>query len=211
MPQAQDAVSFPIDAYPVRPGTSAALTARTIDATVHPPLIRAQEKVVELIPRLAAPLESPLLLVSLAGTLAFLWMAKRAKLRPVGILLPAALMVTLTSFRPAATDPSVSPPQSPEPAPFVFEAPEAPEPPEPPPRRTPRFVRQRDHSGDQKERDHSGDEGLISQLIESYPEMLIVAKLNAELLAQDERQVRRYVKELRHRLRAEARRMARDR
>ena len=202
MPQAQDAVSFPIDPHPVRPGTSAALTARTIDATVRPPLVRAQEKVAELMPRLAAPLESPLLLVSLAGTLAFLWMAKRAKLRPIGILLPAALMVTLTSFRPAATDPSVSPPQSPERAPFVFEAPEPPDPPEPPPRRTPRFVR---------ERDHSGDEGLISQLIESYPEMQIVAKLNADLLAQDERQVRRYVKELRHRLRAEARRMARDR
>ncbi len=202
MTQAQDAVSFSIDPHPVRPGTSAALTARTIDATVHPPLVRAQEKVAELMPRLAAPLESPLLLVSLAGTLAFLWVAKRAKLRPAGILLPAALMVTLTSFRPAATDPSVSPPQSPERAPFVFEAPEAPDPPEPPPRRTPRFVR---------ERDHSGDEGLISQLIESYPEMVIVAKLNAELLAQDERQVRRYVKELRHRLRAEARRMARDR
>ena len=202
MPQAQHAVSFPIDAYPVRPGTSAALTARTIDATVHPPLIRAQEKVVELIPRLAAPLESPLLLVSLAGTLAFLWMAKRAKLRPAGILLPAALMVTLTSFRPAATAENVSAPQSPEPAPFVFEVPEAPDPPEPRPRRTQRFVR---------EHDHSGDENLISQLIESYPEMLIVAKLNAELLAQDERQVRQYVKELRHRLRAEARRMARNR
>src|SRR3954462_152141 len=31
------------DAPAVRPGTSDALTARTIDATVHPPLVRAQE------------------------------------------------------------------------------------------------------------------------------------------------------------------------
>ena len=41
----------PTDA--VRPGTRDALTARTIDATVPPPLVRAQETVVALGPRIA--------------------------------------------------------------------------------------------------------------------------------------------------------------
>jgi len=36
-----------------RPGTSDALFARTIDATIHPPLVRAQETVVALVPRVA--------------------------------------------------------------------------------------------------------------------------------------------------------------
>ena len=37
----------------VRPGTSDALTARTIDATQYSPLVRAQETAVALVPRLA--------------------------------------------------------------------------------------------------------------------------------------------------------------
>jgi hypothetical protein len=38
-----DPVDFPTDPHPVRPGTSEALTARTIDATVHSPLVRVCE------------------------------------------------------------------------------------------------------------------------------------------------------------------------
>src|SRR5215210_7181941 len=98
--KAQDGVSFLLDPLPVRPGTSAALTARRIDATIHPPLVRAQEKAAEILPRLAEPLGSPLFFAMLAGTLVLGWLAWRGKFRPTGLLLPAALMLMLTSFRP---------------------------------------------------------------------------------------------------------------
>lgn len=217
MTNAHDPVSFPTDPYPVRPGTSAALTARTIDATVHPPLVRAQESVAALIPRLAEPLGSPLLLAMLAGTLVLLWLARRAKFRPAGLLLSAALMMTLTSFRPVGGDDNlrtvddwpateVKPaeqfdtrfisPRAPEPPPFVYEAPEIPEPP------APRAA---------KRRAHRRERSLADQLIASFPGVVIVAKLNAEMLADDQKQLRAYVNELRRRLRSEARRIARDR
>jgi hypothetical protein len=222
--KAQDDVSFLIDPLPVRPGTSAALTARTIDATIHPPLVRAQEKAAELIPRLAEPLASPLLLVMLAGTLVLLWLARRAKIRPAGLLLSAALLMTLTSFRPMGTEgdvmrtdiPTATEENTPEsidtrwrPAPiperprYYFEAPDVPRPP------TPRAA---------KRHIHTEERSLAEQLIASFPEVVIVAQANAqalaqhaEMLARDERELRQYVKELRRRLRSEARRIARDR
>lgn len=224
--KAQDDVSFLIDPLPVRPGTSAALTARTIDATVHPPLVRAQEKAAELIPRLAEPLGSPLFFAMLAGTLVLGWLAWRAKFRPVGLLLPAAMMLMLTSFRPVGNEADVlrvdptpvteeDTPQEidrarwrPEPIPeprsyYYFEAPDVPRPP------TPRAARRHDHSEERT---------LAEQLIASYPEMVMLAQANAQALAQhaeglarDERELRQYVKELRRRLRSEARRIARDR
>jgi len=87
----------------VRPGTSDALTARTIDATIYPPLVRAQETAATLVPRLAqaaAPLASPLLLGLLALTLIFSWVAIRMRYRPSALLLGAMLVMTLTSFNP---------------------------------------------------------------------------------------------------------------
>jgi len=99
-------MSHPLDPHPVRPGTSAALTARTIDATIHPPLVRAQEAVAAFIPRVSAPLlDSPLLFGMLGATLIFVWVAHRAKYRPSALLLSAALVMALTSFHPVrATD-----------------------------------------------------------------------------------------------------------
>ena len=88
------------DSHPVRPGTSDALTARTIDATQHTPLVRAQETVAALIPRVAAPLGSPLLIGMLGLTLVLLWAASRMRFRPSALLLSAALVMALTSFRP---------------------------------------------------------------------------------------------------------------
>ncbi len=88
----------------VRPGTSDALTARTIDATIYPPSVRAQETAAALIPRLAeaaAPLSSPLLLGALALTLVFSWVAIRMRYRPSALVLGALLVMTLTSFNPA--------------------------------------------------------------------------------------------------------------
>jgi hypothetical protein len=92
-----------MDPVPVRPGTSDALFARTIDATVHPPIVRAQETVAAFVPRVAqaaAPLVSPLFLSALALTLIFVWVAHRMRYRPSALVLAALLVMTLTSFQP---------------------------------------------------------------------------------------------------------------
>jgi len=145
----QHSISSVTDPYAVRPGTSAALTARTIDATIHPPLVRAQEAVAAFIPRVAAPLASagsPVLLGMLGATLVLLVVAHRVRFRPSGLIVAAVLMMMLTSFHPldAAQTPQVgndqtseeivpwtptntdqTPPQiSEQPAPLVIEIPE---------------------------------------------------------------------------------------
>jgi hypothetical protein len=96
-------MGHPADGTAVRPGTSDALFARTIDATIHPPLVRAQETVVALVPRVAqaaAPLASPLFLGALALTILFTWVAIRMRYRPSALVLGALLVMTLTSFHP---------------------------------------------------------------------------------------------------------------
>ena len=100
MPQQHYALRGVTDPHPVRPGTSAALTARTIDATIHPPIVRAQEAVAEVIPRIAAPLSSPLFVGMLALTLLLGWAAIRNRLHARGFLVSAMLVLMLTSFRP---------------------------------------------------------------------------------------------------------------
>src|ERR1700682_5784217 len=104
MTHPQHPIGHPTDGTAVRPGTSDALTARTIDATIHPPLVRAQETVVGLVPRVAqaaAPLTSPLFLGALALTLIFVWVAIRMRYRPSALVLGVLLVMTLTSFNPA--------------------------------------------------------------------------------------------------------------
>lgn len=150
MTNPHDPVSFPTDPHPVRPGTSDALFARTIDATPQPPLVRAQETVATAIPRLTASLSDPLFLVTLTATLVLLWLAvrMRSQLRPV--LLSAMLLITLTSFRPVQRPDEVPVvddqmiargyerarrferrqpplPPTPEPTPFVYRVPARPD------------------------------------------------------------------------------------
>lgn len=103
MTNPDDPVSFPTDPHPVRPGTSDALFARTIDATPQPPLVQAQETVAALIPRVTTSLSDPLLLAMLAGTFVLLWLAMRMRSRLGPVLLSAMLLMTLTSFRPVQT------------------------------------------------------------------------------------------------------------
>ncbi|MFL5640401.1 MAG: hypothetical protein ACJ78M_13605 [Gemmatimonadaceae bacterium] len=93
-------MSHSLDPYPVRPGTSDALTARTIDATVHTPLVRAQETVAAIIPRVAEPFSSPLFLASVGLTLVLVSFAIAGRFRPRGLVLAALLMMALTSFKP---------------------------------------------------------------------------------------------------------------
>ena len=103
MPNPHQPMRYPTDGQPVRPGSSDALTARTIDATIHPPLVRAQESVAGIVPRLqqaAAPLTSPLFLSAVTLTLTFVLVAKRMRYRPSALVLSALLVMTLTSFHP---------------------------------------------------------------------------------------------------------------
>lgn len=82
--------------YPdaVRPGTSAALTARTIDATPPPPLAKAQEAVAAFVPRLAGSMPPPLLGGMLGVTVLLFWMAaQRMRLRPSAVLLSGLLLI----------------------------------------------------------------------------------------------------------------------
>ncbi|MFL5510091.1 MAG: hypothetical protein ACJ79J_10945 [Gemmatimonadaceae bacterium] len=104
MPYPHHSGSNSTGGYAVRPGSSAALTARTIDATIHPPLVRAQETVVSLVPRMAeaaAPFTSPLFLSAVGLTLIFVWVAIKMRYRPSALLLSSLLVMGLTSFRPA--------------------------------------------------------------------------------------------------------------
>ena len=137
MPQQHYALRGLTDPHPVRPGTSAALTARTIDATIHPPIVRAQEAVAEVIPRIAAPLSSPLFVVTIALTLLLGWAAIRNRLHMRGFLVSAMLVLMLTSFRPmteaertSAGD--VAKPAAQEQQSEPFERADPPQPPDPP-------------------------------------------------------------------------------
>lgn len=202
---------------PVRPGTSDALTARTIDATIHPPLVRAQETVVGLVPRLAqaaAPLTSPLFLSAVALTLTFFLVAKRMRYRPSALVLSALLVMTLTSFHPVAEPepPQVAQARTPrtvtrgskawyryhlesqragEQPPMVLESPPPPEPPEPP---------------DQPDMARDPDGFVLPQIpIDRLPEVSAEMMRSAERMMRDNEHVQRMMAQIRYRVREEAR------
>ena len=89
----------------VRPGTSAALTARAIDATPPPPLVVAQEAVgsaVSAIPRLVDSIPSPLLGASLGFTLLFAVAAsQRFRLRMAPLLMSGLLLLPVSNYHEA--------------------------------------------------------------------------------------------------------------
>jgi hypothetical protein len=198
-----------MDPVPVRPGTSDALFARTIDATVHPPLVRAQETVAALVPRVAeaaAPLASPLFLSALALTLILVWVAHRMRFRPSALVLATLLVMTLTSFHPMPNaDPlrlaDVRPRtrlggvrQSPRyvymPQPQV----EVPEPPDVP---------------DVPDVDDQVDPVRVfipRDFVERIPDWGRDAMESAERMARDNEHVREMMREIRMRIREEARR-----
>ena len=88
--------------YVVRPGTSDALTARTIDATQRPVLTRATETVSQAVPQITDSFRnaftSPLFLSSLALSLIALWLLSRMRRQLSGLALGTMLVVALTSF-----------------------------------------------------------------------------------------------------------------
>jgi hypothetical protein len=89
-------------AYVVRPGSSAALTARTIDATPRPVLTRATETVAQSVPQMADSFRnaftSPLFLSALGLTLILVWVLSRMRRQLSGLALGAMLVIALTSF-----------------------------------------------------------------------------------------------------------------
>ena len=192
----------PAGGIAVRPGTSDALTARTIDATIHPPLVRAQETVVALVPRVTdavAPLTSPLFLGAILLTLVFTWVAIRLRYKPSALVLGALLVMTLTSFHPM---------QKPESKRLIAA-------------RTPRTTvgGTRITSGhrvydpppqveapDVYVRDEPVQVYLPPEFAEHLSDWSRDAMRSAEQMMRDNEQVRRMMAQIRHRLREEARR-----
>ena len=88
--------------YVVRPGNSAALTARTIDATQRPVLTRATESVAEAAPQVVDSFRNaftnPFFLSTLGLSLIALWLLSRMRRQLSGLAMGAMLMVALTSF-----------------------------------------------------------------------------------------------------------------
>jgi hypothetical protein len=196
-----------MDPVPVRPGTSDALFARTIDATVHPPIVRAQETVAALVPRVAqaaAPLVSPLFLTALALTLIFVWVANRMRYKPSALVLGALLVMTLTSFQPVQ---KVDPPRLADarrprtriggvrPA-YRYNV-EVPQPPE---------VPQLPDVPDVDVHDDPVQVYFPRDFVERIPDWGRDAMESAERMARDNEHVREMMREIRMRIRDEARR-----
>ena len=88
-------------AFVVRPGTSAALTARTIDATQRPTLIRAQESVAQVVPQITDSFRNaftPVFLTELGLTLVAIWILTRLRRPLAGLAMGTMLVIALTSF-----------------------------------------------------------------------------------------------------------------
>lgn len=99
---AQHSDGYSIDPYAVRPGTSAALTARTIDATQRPPLMKAQEAVVAAVPRILESVPPPLLGGTLGLTvLAVMVASHRVQFKLVPVLTAGVLLLPISNYHAA--------------------------------------------------------------------------------------------------------------
>lgn len=101
---------YSIDPYAVRPGTSDALFARTIDATQRPPLVKAQEAVVAAVPRILDSVTPPLI----GGTLGLAMLAvmvgsQRVRLRWAPVLMSAVLLLPVSNYHSAQTPAQAQP------------------------------------------------------------------------------------------------------
>ncbi len=93
---------YSVDPQAVRPGTSAALTARTIDATQRPPLVKAQEAVAAAVPRIIDSVPPPLLGGTLGITvLAVMVASHRVRFRLVPVLTSAVLLLPVSNYHAA--------------------------------------------------------------------------------------------------------------
>ena len=97
---------YSIDPQAVRPGSSDALFARTIDATQKPPLIEAQEAITTAVPKLIDSLPPPLLGTTLGLTmLAVMVASHRVRFRLAPVLTSAVLLLPVSNYHSAQTPP----------------------------------------------------------------------------------------------------------
>ena len=95
---------YSVDPYAVRPGTSDALFARTIDATQRPPLIKAQEAVTAAVPKIIDSVPPPLLGGTLGLTvLAVMVATQRVRFRLAPVLMSAILLLPVSNYHAAPT------------------------------------------------------------------------------------------------------------
>src|SRR5688500_475603 len=102
MSLAQRSDGYSMDQYAVRPGTSEALFARSIDATQPPPLVKAQEAVASAIPKLIDSVPPPLVGTTLGLTvLAVMVASRRLQFKMVPILTAGVLLLPNSNYHPA--------------------------------------------------------------------------------------------------------------
>ncbi|HEU4749405.1 MAG TPA: hypothetical protein VFS56_12995 [Gemmatimonadaceae bacterium] len=95
---------YSVDPYAVRPGTSDALFARTIDATERPSLIKAQEAVTTAVPRIIDSVPPPLLGGTLGLTvLAVMVATHRVRFRLAPVLMSAVLLLPVSNYHASPT------------------------------------------------------------------------------------------------------------
>lgn len=95
---------YSIDPQAVRPGSSDALFARTIDATQRPSLIKAQEAVTSAVPRIIDSVPPSLLAGTLGLTvLAVMVATQRVRFRLVPVLMSAVLLLPVSNYHAAPT------------------------------------------------------------------------------------------------------------
>jgi hypothetical protein len=93
---------YSMNQYAVRPGTSDALFARSIDATQPPPIVKAQEAVTAAIPRLIDSVPPPLVGTTLGLTvLAVMVASHRVQFKLVPILTAGVLLLPISNYHPA--------------------------------------------------------------------------------------------------------------
>jgi len=98
----QHSDGYSIDPQAVRPGTSDALFARTIDATQRPPLVKAQEAVAAAVPRIIDSVPPPLVGGTLGLTvLAVMVASQRVRFRMAPVLTSAVLLLPVSNYHPA--------------------------------------------------------------------------------------------------------------
>jgi hypothetical protein len=95
---------YSIDPQAVRPGSSDALFARTIDATQRPPLVKAQEAVTAAVPRIIDSVSPPLLGGTLGiAVLGVMLASHRVRFRLVPVLTSAVLLLPVSNYHAAQT------------------------------------------------------------------------------------------------------------
>lgn len=98
----QHSDGYSIDPQAVRPGTSAALTARTIDATQRPPLVQAQEAVAAAVPRIIDSVPPPLFGGTLGITVLAVMVARqRVRFRLAPVLMSGMLLLPVSNYHAA--------------------------------------------------------------------------------------------------------------